>query len=77
MDASSQPGTTSEVPDKTGDNSPRALISVYDKTGATALAVALESMGWQILSTGGTSMLALMITLGMVVSIHKHKNLLR
>lgn len=57
MDASSQPGTTSEVPHKTGDNSPRALISVYDKTGVTALAVALESMGWQILSTGGTSKL--------------------
>lgn len=30
-----------------------------------------------LISTGGTSMLALMITLGMIVSIHKHKNLLR
>ena len=29
-----------------------------------------------LISAGGTSMLALMITLGMIVSIHKHKNLL-
>ena len=57
MDTSIQPGTTSEVPDKTGTNSPRALISVYDKNGVTALAVALEAMGWKILSTGGTAKL--------------------
>lgn len=57
MDASNQPGTTSHVPDKIGENAPRALISVYDKTGVTAFAVALESMGWQILSTGGTAKL--------------------
>ncbi len=29
-----------------------------------------------LISAGGTSMLALMITLGMIVSVHKHKNLL-
>ena len=57
MDTSIQPGTTSEVPDKTGADSPRALISVYDKNGVTALAVALEAMGWKILSTGGTARL--------------------
>ncbi|MBT4059192.1 MAG: bifunctional phosphoribosylaminoimidazolecarboxamide formyltransferase/IMP cyclohydrolase [Euryarchaeota archaeon] len=52
-----QPGTTSEVPDRKGMNSPRALLSVYDKTGVTALAVALEAMGWKIVSTGGTARL--------------------
>lgn len=57
MDTSIQPGTSSEVPNKTGINSPRALLSVYDKTGVTALAVALEAMGWKIVSTGGTARL--------------------
>jgi len=57
MGDSIQPGATSEVPNKTGVNSPRVLISVYDKNGVTALAVALESMGWKILSTGGTARL--------------------
>ncbi|MBS71944.1 MAG: bifunctional phosphoribosylaminoimidazolecarboxamide formyltransferase/inosine monophosphate cyclohydrolase [Thermoplasmata archaeon] len=57
MDDFKQPGTISEVPNKTGQNAPRALISVYDKSGITALAVALEAMGWQILSTGGTARL--------------------
>ena len=57
MSTSNQPGTTSEVPNKTGTNSPRALLSVYDKTGVTALAVALEAMGWKIVSTGGTARL--------------------
>ena len=33
----------------------RALISVYDKTGAAALGAALAGMGWEILSTGGTA----------------------
>lgn len=33
---------------------PRALISVSDKTGVVELAQALESRGWQIVSTGGT-----------------------
>ena len=57
MDTSIQPGTSSEVPNKTGIDSPRALLSVYDKTGVTALAVALEAMGWKIVSTGGTARL--------------------
>jgi phosphoribosylaminoimidazolecarboxamide formyltransferase/IMP cyclohydrolase len=33
----------------------RALISVYDKTGAAGLAGALAGAGWEILSTGGTA----------------------
>ena len=33
----------------------RALISVSDKTGVVDLAKALESLGAEILSTGGTS----------------------
>tara|TARA_B110000116_G_scaffold209976_1_gene185630 strand:+ start:9066 stop:10727 length:1662 start_codon:yes stop_codon:yes gene_type:complete len=57
MDTSIQPGTSSEVPNKIGIDSPRALLSVYDKTGVTALAVALEAMGWKIVSTGGTARL--------------------
>jgi len=32
----------------------RALISVSDKTGITAFARGLESLGWEIVSTGGT-----------------------
>jgi len=52
-----QPTLTTTVPGKTGDNAPRALISVYDKTGVTAFATALTAMGWQILSTGGTARL--------------------
>ncbi|MEE2812134.1 MAG: bifunctional phosphoribosylaminoimidazolecarboxamide formyltransferase/IMP cyclohydrolase [Candidatus Thermoplasmatota archaeon] len=53
----SQPTLASSVPDKEGDNAPRALISVYDKTGVTAFATALTAMGWKILSTGGTARL--------------------
>ena len=34
---------------------PRALISVWDKTGIAELASSLQSMGWEILSTGGTA----------------------
>jgi phosphoribosylaminoimidazolecarboxamide formyltransferase/IMP cyclohydrolase len=34
---------------------PRALISVWDKTGIEELATSLDSMGWEILSTGGTA----------------------
>ena len=34
---------------------PRALISVWDKTGIEELAASLQSMGWDILSTGGTA----------------------
>ena len=52
-----QPTLTTSVPGKTGVNAPRALISVYDKTGVTAFATALTAMGWQILSTGGTARL--------------------
>ncbi|MAH98647.1 MAG: bifunctional phosphoribosylaminoimidazolecarboxamide formyltransferase/inosine monophosphate cyclohydrolase [Euryarchaeota archaeon] len=34
---------------------PRALISVWDKTGVEDLATALNSMDWEIISTGGTA----------------------
>lgn len=34
---------------------PRALISVFDKTGVVELAKALVDFGWEILSTGGTA----------------------
>jgi len=57
MSADEQPGTSTDVPGKTDENSPCALLSVYDKTGVTALAVALEAMGWKIVSTGGTARL--------------------
>lgn len=33
----------------------RALISVFDKTGIVEFAKSLDSMGWEIISTGGTS----------------------
>lgn len=33
----------------------RALISVFDKTGIADFAKSLDSMGWEIISTGGTS----------------------
>lgn len=33
----------------------RALISVFDKTGIVDFAKSLDSMGWEIVSTGGTS----------------------
>ncbi|WP_251619957.1 bifunctional phosphoribosylaminoimidazolecarboxamide formyltransferase/IMP cyclohydrolase [Odoribacter lunatus] len=33
----------------------KALISVFDKTGIIEFAQSLDSMGWQIISTGGTS----------------------
>jgi len=52
-----QPTLTTSVPGKEGENAPRALISVYDKTGVTAFATTLTAMGWQILSTGGTARL--------------------
>ena len=52
-----QPTLASSVPGKEGANAPRALISVYDKTGVTAFATTLTAMGWQILSTGGTARL--------------------
>jgi len=34
---------------------PRALLSVYDKTGIVEFATALESLGFELLSTGGTA----------------------
>jgi phosphoribosylaminoimidazolecarboxamide formyltransferase/IMP cyclohydrolase len=52
-----QPTLTSTVPGREGSNAPRALISVYDKSGITAFATTLTAMGWQILSTGGTARL--------------------
>ena len=39
------------------DESPRAMISVYDKTGIADFAKRLTDLGWQILSTGGTARL--------------------
>ena len=33
----------------------RALISVYDKTGVVEFATHLIDLGWEIISTGGTS----------------------
>ena len=33
----------------------RALISVYDKTGIIDFSLELSKLGWQIISTGGTS----------------------
>ncbi|HZQ84861.1 MAG TPA: bifunctional phosphoribosylaminoimidazolecarboxamide formyltransferase/IMP cyclohydrolase [Acidimicrobiales bacterium] len=33
----------------------RALLSVYDKTGLEALAQGLRSLGWELVSSGGTS----------------------
>ena len=37
------------------DNPPRALVSVYDKTGVVDLAQRLVALGWEIISSGGTS----------------------
>ena len=34
---------------------PRALLSVYDKTGIVEFASALHSLGWSLLSSGGTA----------------------
>ncbi|MCY3910661.1 MAG: bifunctional phosphoribosylaminoimidazolecarboxamide formyltransferase/IMP cyclohydrolase [bacterium] len=34
---------------------PRALVSVYDKTGVIDLAQRLVALGWEIISSGGTS----------------------
>ncbi len=39
------------------DESPRALISVYDKDGISNFAKKLTHLGWEILSTGGTARL--------------------
>ena len=34
---------------------PRALISVYDKTGVDDLARGLHELGWEVLASGGTA----------------------
>jgi phosphoribosylaminoimidazolecarboxamide formyltransferase / IMP cyclohydrolase len=34
---------------------PRALISVFDKTGVAELATALHGLGWELVSSGGTA----------------------
>jgi phosphoribosylaminoimidazolecarboxamide formyltransferase/IMP cyclohydrolase len=36
---------------------PRALISVYDKSGIVEFARDLAARGWEIVSTGGTAKL--------------------
>ena len=36
-------------------SSPRALLSVYDKTGIVDFAKNLVNLGWEIISTGGTA----------------------
>jgi phosphoribosylaminoimidazolecarboxamide formyltransferase/IMP cyclohydrolase len=37
------------------DDSPRALISVYDKTGVVGLAAGLVELGWELIASGGTA----------------------
>ena len=37
------------------DASPRALISVYDKTGVVELAAGLVELGWELIASAGTS----------------------
>ena len=37
------------------DAPPRALISVYDKTGVVELAAGLVEMGWELIASGGTA----------------------
>jgi phosphoribosylaminoimidazolecarboxamide formyltransferase/IMP cyclohydrolase len=59
------PGRTTRRPQterppgaRTGENAPprpRALLSVADKTGLTPFAEALQTMGFEIVSTGGTA----------------------
>ena len=47
MGSSEQPGTSSEVPQRSGKDAPRALISVYDKTGvveSTPVAIRIEEV---------------------------------
>jgi len=34
---------------------PRALLSVFDKTGVVDFARALHDLGWELLSSGGTA----------------------
>ena len=37
------------------DPTPRALLSVFDKTGIVDFATALSELGFQLVSTGGTA----------------------
>ena len=37
------------------DHPPRALVSVYDKTGVVEMAQRLVALGWEIISSGGTA----------------------
>ena len=37
------------------DTTPRALISVYDKTGAVELAAGLVELGWELIASAGTA----------------------
>jgi phosphoribosylaminoimidazolecarboxamide formyltransferase/IMP cyclohydrolase len=34
---------------------PRALISVYDKTGLDVFARGLDELGWELVASGGTA----------------------
>ena len=36
-------------------NRPRALLSVYDKTGIVEFATSLSQLGFELVSTGGTA----------------------
>ena len=38
-------------------NSSRALLSVYDKTGIVDFATNLIDLGWEIVSSGGLSLI--------------------
>src|SRR5690606_30925431 len=48
------PGRTANEARKGPSNGMRALISVYDKTGAAEFAAGLADLGWEVVSTGGT-----------------------
>jgi phosphoribosylaminoimidazolecarboxamide formyltransferase/IMP cyclohydrolase len=39
----------------TSNPTPRALLSVFDKTGIVDFATALSELGFQLVSTGGTA----------------------
>ena len=43
------------LPQVVGDAMPRALISVWDKTGVDELARGLADLGWELVSSGGTA----------------------
>ncbi len=46
---------SSNQPASPAGAAPRALVSVYDKTGVVELARRLTGMGWEIISSGGTA----------------------